>query len=480
MAWDKLAKPKVDGGLGFRNFRAFNMAMVAKQAWLLMAEPEKLVARIFKARYFPRSTLFDAKIGVNPSYVWRSIWKARDVLNHGCRWTVGDGKNINVMSDPWLRGKDNLWMHSPQIQSMYNLSVHNLLLQNSKEWDIHKIYSLFPEHVASSIINTPLIEEVHDDKLMWIFENHGSYTVKSGYRNYIKIKSSTQNNNVVGDWNSIWRIKAPPKTKHLLWRICRGCLPTRTRLQERHVLCPSDCPICSNGDEDDLHAFFNCNFSQQVWHVAGLHDVISPRVQAHNNVQTILFDICKSEPEEVVGAVAMTVWCLWHNRNNCVWNDIKDTAKEVVSRAAHMLQEWRAINNLQQHNSQAAAAAVVIHNNQPSSFASNPHQQLQNPALLCWQRPRVGWWKCNVDASFSQSPCSSGWSWCVRNSDGSFIAAGTNSCRHNLSVHEGEAIAILEAMREASSRGWSNIIFESDSKVVVDAIKAISPGRSEL
>jgi hypothetical protein len=35
-------------------------------------------------------------------------------------------------------------------------------------------------------------------------------------------------------------------------------------------------------------------------------------------------------------------------------------------------------------------------------------------------------------------------------------------------------------MREASSRGWSNIIFESDSKVVVDAIKAISPDRSEL
>jgi ribonuclease HI len=41
-------------------------------------------------------------------------------------------------------------------------------------------------------------------------------------------------------------------------------------------------------------------------------------------------------------------------------------------------------------------------------------------------------------------------------------------------------MAILEAIREASSRGWSNIIFDSDSKVVVDAIKATSPGRSEL
>jgi hypothetical protein len=102
LAWDKLAKPKVNGGLGYRDFNAFNMAMVAKQAWSFMAEPGKLVSRIFKARYFPRSTLFDAKIGNNPSYVWRSIWKARDVIVTSCRWAVGDGKRINFMFDPWL------------------------------------------------------------------------------------------------------------------------------------------------------------------------------------------------------------------------------------------------------------------------------------------------------------------------------------------------------------------------------------------
>jgi ribonuclease HI len=37
---------------------------------------------------------------------------------------------------------------------------------------------------------------------------------------------------------------------------------------------------------------------------------------------------------------------------------------------------------------------------------------------------------------------------------------------------EGEAITILEAIRVASTIGWSNIIFESDSKVVVDVIQA--------
>jgi ribonuclease HI len=44
---------------------------------------------------------------------------------------------------------------------------------------------------------------------------------------------------------------------------------------------------------------------------------------------------------------------------------------------------------------------------------------------------------------------------------------------------EGEAITILEAIRVASTIGWSNIIFESDSKVVVDAVHSNHHGNSE-
>ncbi|MCI73521.1 hypothetical protein A2U01_0094785, partial [Trifolium medium] len=45
---------------------------------------------------------------------------------------------------------------------------------------------------------------------------------------------------------------------------------------------------------------------------------------------------------------------------------------------------------------------------------------------LQWQRPRNGLWKCNVDASVSQSSSTIGWGWCMQNSDGYFVAAGTN------------------------------------------------------
>jgi ribonuclease HI len=33
-------------------------------------------------------------------------------------------------------------------------------------------------------------------------------------------------------------------------------------------------------------------------------------------------------------------------------------------------------------------------------------------------------------------------------------------------------MALLEVVREAVNRGWTNIVFESDSKIVVDAIHA--------
>jgi hypothetical protein len=43
------------------------------------------------------------------------------------------------------------------------------------------------------------------------------------------------------------------------------------------------------------------------------------------------------------------------------------------------------------------------------------------------------------------------WGWCLRNSDGAFIAVGTNVSMHQFSTLEGEVMALLEAIREASS-----------------------------
>jgi hypothetical protein len=223
------------------------------------------------------------------------------------------------------------------IPKYFELYVNDLLLQGTKSWDTNKVLSLFPETVAAAILNTPLFEEVKEDRMVWIHENHGNYSVKSGYMNYIKSKTVTDNTRVKGAWSSLWRVAAPPNTKHLLWRICRGCLTTRARLRGRYVTCPSECPLCENNEEDDWYILFGCSVSQQVWSEAGLEEVITPRLHVVIDVNSVLFNICRSEDDVTVGNIAMVVWNIWYNRNNYVWNGVKDSAKDIAGRAAHMI-----------------------------------------------------------------------------------------------------------------------------------------------
>lgn len=48
LAWRKLCALKDIRGLGFKDLRAFNLAMVVKQCWCLFKNLESLFAQVFK------------------------------------------------------------------------------------------------------------------------------------------------------------------------------------------------------------------------------------------------------------------------------------------------------------------------------------------------------------------------------------------------------------------------------------------------
>lgn len=80
-----LCVPKEHGGLGFRDLHAFNLALLAKQGWRILENPSSLIAPIYKARYFPQSSFWEAQDPVFPSYSWCNIWATRDLLLQGMR-----------------------------------------------------------------------------------------------------------------------------------------------------------------------------------------------------------------------------------------------------------------------------------------------------------------------------------------------------------------------------------------------------------
>ena len=79
-----------------------------------MINPNSLIARIYRAKYFPYSDILGAKLGCNPSYAWRSIYNSLEVINRGIRWRVRNGKMIHIWEDKWLPTPITYKVCSPQ------------------------------------------------------------------------------------------------------------------------------------------------------------------------------------------------------------------------------------------------------------------------------------------------------------------------------------------------------------------------------
>ena len=102
LSWDKMCLPKDEGGLGFRDLKAFTLALLAKQGWRLQTNITLLVHKVFKAQYFPEGDFLSAKLSNHPSYTWRSIMASQPIIQTGHCWQVGNGHSLQIWRDKWL------------------------------------------------------------------------------------------------------------------------------------------------------------------------------------------------------------------------------------------------------------------------------------------------------------------------------------------------------------------------------------------
>lgn len=72
----------------------------------------------------------DANLGNNPSYVWRSLLAARDIIKEGSMWMVGDGRTIEVSTYNWLSPKPVV-LGEPRP----NLYARDLIDSATMQWD---------------------------------------------------------------------------------------------------------------------------------------------------------------------------------------------------------------------------------------------------------------------------------------------------------------------------------------------------------
>lgn len=86
----------------FRDLSSFNTALLAKQCWRILQDPNSFWIRVLKARYFPNCDFKDAERGFRASWSWSSLLDARDLILKGSTWQVINGTEINIWKDNWL------------------------------------------------------------------------------------------------------------------------------------------------------------------------------------------------------------------------------------------------------------------------------------------------------------------------------------------------------------------------------------------
>ena len=140
--WWKMCLPKAMGGLGFRDLQSFNLAMLVKRVWRLLSDLDSLCARVLRARYYPDGKLLNAKVKSGSSYTWQSILARRDCFKQGYIWRVGDGTQIKIWEDHWIRTSHNLKIQTTRGNNIVS-TVDELINSVTLTWDVDLLKAIF-------------------------------------------------------------------------------------------------------------------------------------------------------------------------------------------------------------------------------------------------------------------------------------------------------------------------------------------------
>jgi hypothetical protein len=170
----------------------FNMALLAKQCWRLLQNPQSLFYRVFKAWYFPNCSIMEATLGNNPSFLWRSILSGREVILKGLSWRSSN--NGRTPLPIWSRTKTGF----------FTVQLAYVLLESEKRGSFS-----------------------------------GECSNVQGLRWF---------------WKKTWKLAIPGKIKHFLWHAYHKSLPTFFNLYRRKINNNPYCVNCKQDEDTTIHA----------------------------------------------------------------------------------------------------------------------------------------------------------------------------------------------------------------------------------
>ena len=327
--------------MGFRDIHAFNLAMLAKQAWRILHKTHSLFYCMYKTRYFPSCSFMDAELGASPSVVWRSLLQAQEVIREGSIWQVGNGQTIGINTHRWL----------PRPPTFNNgadksLKVAGLIDANTNQWDRAKVHAIFDSGTREDILPLKLGNMTSRDRLIWKENKAKKFLVKTAYRVALRLhhpqsREPSQARLDQKMWKKIWFINIPPKVQTFIWRACSNILPTKANLLRKKVQVDPTCSVCGQHEETTGHILWECPLARKVW------ALVRGSIQKTSSLVPNFFLLTRQMMERLSGKEfelwAMIAWALWNARNRIHFQHTQTHPTEILKQATKLMMDYQKL-----------------------------------------------------------------------------------------------------------------------------------------
>ncbi|KAL6557468.1 hypothetical protein OROMI_017818 [Orobanche minor] len=266
ISWESITSSKDKGGLGVRDLRFFNNALMGKWLWFFLSNKNCLWVKILSSVYGTLRLGEGGVVSTSNRNCWSSWWGDVVKIGNGVegKWFrdnvarfVGNGRSTKFWEDIWI-GSESLKSAFPRL---YRLSLgRESFIAGMGEWVGGEWVwkwewrrNLFGREESSfnnllALLTSCRLSEHTNDRWVWRPTSDGNYSTSSAYDEAVRQEVAVVNAAVHGvRFAKVWNKIVPLKVASLTWRTMWDRIPTKKNLV--HV----------------NHIFLGCPMVREVW-----------------------------------------------------------------------------------------------------------------------------------------------------------------------------------------------------------------------
>ncbi|GKV11786.1 hypothetical protein SLEP1_g23006 [Rubroshorea leprosula] len=317
--WERVCRKKECGGLGVKDLRKFNMALLGKWWGRLAKGEDGLWSKVMSSKY-----------GENGGH-----WLDWDGFTEGFRIKVGEGKRVSFWWDEWC-GESYLANKFPRLYILCTGKDEECFqmgraLNGTWRWNLtwRRTLHQWEDETAKELQN--MIEKVRispgsADNWEWIHSPDGEYSTATAYALLTNQRREEEEAEI---YKRIWNPNIPSKVAAFNWKVLLDRIPTKLNLLKRGVIKEEEerkCVLCEEEKEDSSHLFLNCKIVKWLWRACANWWGIEVGLQNECKKTFQLFGAWTKKSHKREGWDCIwnaVIWIVWMARNRKIFDNVE-------------------------------------------------------------------------------------------------------------------------------------------------------------